>query len=168
MAQEIQTGARYQPRGGGMGGRGEGGSKRRGYMCTYGWFLLRFDRKQHNSVKQLSFNKRNKFKKKRLLLTIETDISNQYFSPFLRMGRCKSPGQLKSFSDTHLNSLGPPCCFSVSWVSLCGARREEVRRTAGADGFMGMKSFVYWNVRTCFVHKPIKRKGTSCIIFLNI
>ena len=36
---------------------GEGGSKGRGYMYTYGRFMLRFDRKQQNSVKQLSFNK---------------------------------------------------------------------------------------------------------------
>ena len=27
-------------------------------MYTYGWFMLRFDRKQQNSVKQLSFNKK--------------------------------------------------------------------------------------------------------------
>ena len=33
--------------------------KRQGYMYTYGWFMLRFDRKQ-NSVKQLSFNKKIK------------------------------------------------------------------------------------------------------------
>ena len=37
---------------------GEGGSKGKGYMYTYGWFMLRFDRKQQNSVKQLSFNKK--------------------------------------------------------------------------------------------------------------
>ena len=47
MAQETQTGALYQPR-----GRWEGGSKGRGYMYTYGWFMLRLDRKQQNSVKQ--------------------------------------------------------------------------------------------------------------------
>ena len=34
----------------------EGGSKGRGYMYTYGRFMLRFDREQQNSVKQLSFN----------------------------------------------------------------------------------------------------------------
>ena len=34
---------------------GEGGSKGRGYMYTYGCFMLRFDRKQ-KSVKQLSFD----------------------------------------------------------------------------------------------------------------
>ena len=63
MAQEIQTGALYQPKGMGWGGRWEGGSKGRGYMHTYGWFMLRFDRKHQNSVKQLSFNKKlNKFK----------------------------------------------------------------------------------------------------------
>ena len=57
MAQETQTGALYQPRGVGCGGRWEGGSKGRGYMYTYGRFMLRLDRKQQKSVKQLSFNK---------------------------------------------------------------------------------------------------------------
>ena len=33
---------------GGLGGRVHG--------CTYGWFLLMYDRKPQNSVKQLSFN----------------------------------------------------------------------------------------------------------------
>ena len=51
MPQETQTGALYQPRRVGWGERWEGGSKGRGYM----W---RFDRKQQNSVKQLSFNKK--------------------------------------------------------------------------------------------------------------
>ena len=57
MAQETQTGAVCQPRGVGWGGRWEGSSKGRGYMYTYGWLILRFDREQQNSVKQLSFNK---------------------------------------------------------------------------------------------------------------
>ena len=61
-AQETQTGTLYQSSGVGWGRRWEGGSKGRGYMHTYGWFMLRFDRKQQNSVKQLSFNK--KIKKK--------------------------------------------------------------------------------------------------------
>ena len=62
MAQETQTGALYQPRGVGWGGRWEGSSKGRGYMYTCGWFTLRFDRKKkkQNSVKQLSFNKKIK------------------------------------------------------------------------------------------------------------
>ena len=63
MAQETQSGALNVPRGVGRGGRWERGSKGRGYMYTYGCFMLRFDRKQQNSVKQLSFNKNiNKFK----------------------------------------------------------------------------------------------------------
>ena len=33
------------------------GIKERGHLCTYGWLMLRFDRKQQNSLKQLSFNK---------------------------------------------------------------------------------------------------------------
>ena len=48
--------ALYQPRGMVWGGRWEEGSKGRGYMYIYDWFMLRFDRKQQNSVKQLSFN----------------------------------------------------------------------------------------------------------------
>ena len=50
----------YQPRGAGWGRRWEGRLKGRGYMYTCGWFMLRFDRKQQNSVKQLSFNKKIK------------------------------------------------------------------------------------------------------------
>ena len=40
-----------------------GSFKGRGYMYTCGWFMLRFDRKQQNSIKQLSFNKKKKIKK---------------------------------------------------------------------------------------------------------
>ena len=58
MAQETQTGALYQSRGVGRGLKWDGGSKGRGYMYTYGWFTLRFERKQQNYVKQLSFNKK--------------------------------------------------------------------------------------------------------------
>ena len=68
MSQETQTGALYQPRGMGWGGRWEGGSKGRGYMYTYGLFMLRFDRKQQNSIKQL-LSIKNKLKKKKVLPT---------------------------------------------------------------------------------------------------
>ena len=57
MAQETQTGSLYQPKVVDWGGRWDEGSKRKGNMCTYGSFILRFDRKQQNSVKQLFFNK---------------------------------------------------------------------------------------------------------------
>ena len=57
MAQETQTGALYQPREVGWGGKQEGVPKGMGYMYNYDWFTLRFDRKQQNSVKQLFFNK---------------------------------------------------------------------------------------------------------------
>ena len=56
MSQGTQIGALYQPIGVGWGGRWEGGSNGRACMYTYDWFILRFDRKQQNSVKQLSFN----------------------------------------------------------------------------------------------------------------
>ena len=56
MAQETQTEALYQPRGVGSGGRWERDSRGRGYMYSYGRFMLKFDRKWQNYVKQLSFN----------------------------------------------------------------------------------------------------------------
>ena len=40
-----------------QGGKWEEGSRWRGHMCTYGRFMLRFDRKQQNSIKQLSLLK---------------------------------------------------------------------------------------------------------------
>ena len=49
---------------GGMG-REMGGSFKREGTYVYLWLILwGFDRKQQNSVKQLSFNKKNKLKKK--------------------------------------------------------------------------------------------------------
>ena len=57
MAQETQTGALYQPGGVAWGGRQEGGSEGRGYIYTpMADFMLRFEIKQQNSVKQLSFS----------------------------------------------------------------------------------------------------------------
>ena len=61
VTQETQTAPLYQPRAVGWGGRWEGGSKGRGYMYTYGWSMLKFNRKQQNSVKLLSFNKIKKW-----------------------------------------------------------------------------------------------------------
>ena len=58
MSLGTQTEALYQPRGVGWGGWWEGGSRERGHMYTYDWFTLKFDRKEQNSGKQLSFNKK--------------------------------------------------------------------------------------------------------------
>ena len=68
MAQETQTGLCINLEG--WDGEGEGKEvQREGYMYTYSWFMLRFDRKQQNSVKQLSFNKKIKRKKKLIFLS---------------------------------------------------------------------------------------------------
>ena len=56
MAQETQTGSLYQPRGEGDGREVQMGGDI--YIYTYGWVMVWFDRKQPNSVKQLSFNKK--------------------------------------------------------------------------------------------------------------
>ena len=58
MAQETQTGAWYQSRGVGCDGLWKEVQKRGDIY----WFMLRFDRKQQNSVKQLSFNKKLNWK----------------------------------------------------------------------------------------------------------
>ena len=52
---------------------GEGDSKGRRYMYTYGWFMLSFDRKKQNSEKQLSFNKEIFFLKKREHIRLSSD-----------------------------------------------------------------------------------------------
>ena len=54
MAQETPTELCINLEGRDMRGR----FKREGYMYTYGRFMLRFDRKQENSVKKLSLNKK--------------------------------------------------------------------------------------------------------------
>ena len=79
-----QTGALYQPRAVEWGGRWEGGSKGRGYMYIYGWFMLRFGRKQQNSVKKLSFNKKitKKYrtnKKKKIQSFLNTEEKENLF-----------------------------------------------------------------------------------------
>ena len=52
MTQGTQTGALRQAKGWDEEGRPGG----RDHACTHGWFLLMYDRKPQNSVKQLSFN----------------------------------------------------------------------------------------------------------------
>ena len=48
----------------GRGGEGDGRRfGREGYRCTDGWFLLRYDRKPQNSVKQISLNYKKVAKK---------------------------------------------------------------------------------------------------------
>ena len=64
MSQGTQAEALYQPRRVGWGGRLEGErSRARDILYTYGLFMLRIDRKQQNSVKQLSFNQNINFSK---------------------------------------------------------------------------------------------------------
>ena len=47
-------------RGAGMGVRGLGGSRQRGYRYVYGGFMLLYGRNHHNIVKQLSSNLKKK------------------------------------------------------------------------------------------------------------
>ena len=56
MTLGTQTRALWQSRRVRWGGRWEGGLGGRGHGCAYGWFLSMFDRKQQNSLKQLSFH----------------------------------------------------------------------------------------------------------------
>ena len=75
MAQETQPGSLYQSEGVGGGGRWERVSRGRGYVYTYAWFMMSFDRKQQNSVKQLSFNNnKNKFKKNTLIHNLKVNF----------------------------------------------------------------------------------------------
>ena len=44
----------------------EGNWRKRGYMCTWGWFTLPYSRKQHNIVKQLNSNYEKKKRKRKI------------------------------------------------------------------------------------------------------
>ena len=91
MAQEIQTGALYQPRGEGWERRWKGGSKGSGYMYTYGWFMLRFDKTQQNSVK--------KFSSVQSCLTLYRPIDHS--TPVLPIHH-----KLSEFTQTHVRWVG--------------------------------------------------------------
>ena len=134
ILQETQTGALDQPRGVGWGERWEGGSKGRGNMCTYVWFMLRFDRKQHNSVMQLSFNKRTKEKRtKKIELTIKKTMTFIWRQLFYKL-KWKTQTQNKNLKQPattrdpfqHLSQLNIPSLkhfppltslFSIGFVS---------------------------------------------------
>ena len=51
---ELKPGTLWQPRGVGWSERWERGSREKGHMYPYDWFMLMYGRKQHNIVKQLS------------------------------------------------------------------------------------------------------------------
>ena len=63
-SQGTQTGALYQPRGEGTGGRWENGSRGRGHMYTYVLFMLMFGKKTTKSYKAIILQFKNKLKKK--------------------------------------------------------------------------------------------------------
>ena len=60
VTQGSKTGALWQPRGVGWGGKWKGGSRGRGHMYTYGWFMLMYGRNKRNIVKKLAFKKKPK------------------------------------------------------------------------------------------------------------
>ena len=63
VAQETRTGSLCQPRGVQWGGRWEEGLGGRGYIYTYGCFMLRFDQKHTKFCKAVILQLKNKFKK---------------------------------------------------------------------------------------------------------
>ena len=93
-----------------MGKETGGRFKREGYMHTYGWLLSMFDRKQQNSIKQLSCNKKiNWIKKKK-----QPSASN----------RINSEGTWQSHGKMH-TALVRYCYSSVvsqtqcTWTTIC-------------------------------------------------
>ena len=81
-------------------------------MYTYGWFMYRFDRKQQNSVKQLSFNKKKKIEEKK---------KKEFFLPFNFCPPKVGPGVFVSFvqgeiCDEFLFLF--VCLFCLWWARL--------------------------------------------------
>ena len=61
---ELKQGL-WRSRRGRWGGKWKGGLGGRGHGCTYGWFLLMYNREPQNSVKQISLIKKLKSRKKK-------------------------------------------------------------------------------------------------------
>ena len=91
--------------------------------------MLMFDRKQQNSVKQLSFNyKVNKLKKKRLLSRKLKDLdltlnSNQLAVSFLNKDLCLSENQFLHNGDSITATTG---YFYDFLFSICAAKVSTV------------------------------------------
>ena len=92
-------------------------------MFVYGWFMLTFDRKQQNSVKQLSFNKKSKLFFKSVLhicyfQVLKIKESLQSHMPQLLILKLQFPRDMEepSFS-LLLISSSPPWESSKSRVS---------------------------------------------------
>ena len=110
MAQETQRVALYQPRELGWGGKWKAVSKGRRYMYTYGRFVLRFDRKQQNSVKQLSLIK-NEFLKKWFFNCSSSSSVTQSCLTLCDPMNCSTPGlpfhhQILEIAQTHVHWVG--------------------------------------------------------------
>ena len=72
MFQGTQTGPLYHPRRIRWGGKRQQGSKGRRHAYTYGWFMLRFDRKATKFCKEIMLQWKNKLKKnKRSHLSVQ-------------------------------------------------------------------------------------------------
>ena len=64
---ELKSGALWQPRDLGWNGRWEGGSRGKGHMYTYGWFMLMYGRNKYNVKAIILRLKINKLKRILLL-----------------------------------------------------------------------------------------------------
>ena len=98
MPQETQTGVCINVEGWDW----EGGSKGKGYMSTYGWFALKFDRKQQNFVKQFNFVQ---------------SLSRVWFCDPMD---CSTPGlpvhhQITEFTQTHIHRVND----TINHLILC-------------------------------------------------
>ena len=140
MAQETQTGALYQSTRVGAGGRWEGGSKGRGCMYTYGWFIMRFDRKQQNSVKQLSFNKKKFFLKivcNKNESTFKFDLPRVMFFTQLCLTLCDLMDCSPPGSSVH----GILQTGILKWVAIAFARRSSWPRNQTQVSFIAGRFF---------------------------
>ena len=144
MIQGTHINALWQPRGVGWDGRWGGVFRGRWHMFTYGWFMLMYDRNQHNIVKQLSFMKQdvqsiflsawnwvllksNFSAEFMIIVSIQNDYYLSCQTPVLkieeyqRKGRTEIKKNLVGFSGTNP--------FSVPHFSFVGNRLYSASRT---------------------------------------
>ena len=133
-------------------GRAVGGRLRReGTRCTYGWFLFMFDRKQQNSVKQLSFNgkilKRLKNSKTKNIYLSKEKKNFHFYKKIVK----QLPGGYKSASKCRGYGV-EPCPRNIphaaGQLSLCTTTTEPV--------FCN-----YWHLEPCFTEEATTMR-TPC------
>ena len=155
---KLKTGALYQPRGVGSGGRWEGGSKAGGYMYTYGWVMLRFDRKQQNSVMQLSFNKKETKWPRNSIPKWNSHTQEKW--KHIHKTPCTPMFRVALLTVTKSKNTHPPPDGSTEWINRMWSFYKQDCHSA----LKTMKHFMLWHEAASKTRCWVKEDRYRCMI----